>query len=95
MHRSSVTRAARGPLAAAVLSGGRIDLGHPAVQAWLAREPAGAERFVTFEQFAAMAGISVDELELERHRFEAAIEPVYDLDHPAVQALLAGQGVTA
>jgi hypothetical protein len=53
------------------------------------------ERFVTFEQLAAMSGVPLDELQRDRHLFEGAIvETPVDLNHPAVQAFLAEQDAT-
>lgn len=82
--RGAVSRAMRGPLAAARMAD-RVDRGHPAVRRWLGE--VDPSRLVSLEELARLAGVSLDELERERHLWEDAM-PV-DLDHPATQAFLA------
>lgn len=85
VSRGAVTRAARGPLAPACLSGSRIDCAHPAVRAWLGE--VDPSRVISLAELAALAGVPVEEVERDRHLLEDAI-PV-QLDHPATQAYLA------
>jgi hypothetical protein len=85
VNRSTVSRAVRGPLKAAMLPGGRIDAAHPTVRAWLGRgeaptAPGGLmleETAPTVDEFAAERGGTREDVERE---CPAALIPRSHLD---------------
>lgn len=100
--KSTITRAcARGGALHDATVADRIDAAHPAFRGWLARHQAAngytdvaaldPNRFITLDEFAARAGVTLEELQAEldaNPALRAAVVQPVDADHPAARAWL-------